>query len=193
MFGVEDWITGFTTGVPHLLCPAQLVSHWEGNNAPTNGRIVESTFRCSNNPDEPTTDYDLACAISLLPQEVGTIEIGDGKAIVICGEIAFSVWVPASNFVGGYVVVPEYWTDTEYNCHDIIAEVGEEAYCDSGIRLISNGQGFSLFASTEIEADPYFEAVKTFSEKGEYGVATYFYESTAADFQLRIFRIKLLD
>ena len=193
MFGVEDWISGVTTGVPHLLCPTQLVSYWEGIDVPTGGRIVESTFRSSHNPNDPTTDYDLVCAIAMLPQEVGTIEIGDGAAVVICGEIPFSAWIPASNFVGGYVVVPEYWTDTEYNCHDVIVEVSEESYTDSGVRLTSNGQGFSLFASTEVETDPYFEVVKTFSEKGEYGVATHFYEPAAADFQLRIFRIRLLN
>ena len=148
MFGVEDWITGVTTGVPHLLCPSQFVALWEGSDAPTGGRVVESTFRCSNNPDDPTTDYDLACAIAMQPQEVGTIEIGDGAALVICGEIPFSAWIQAVDFAGGYVVVPEYWTDTDYNCHDVIAEVSDDSYTDSGVILNSTGQGFSLFAST---------------------------------------------
>lgn len=191
MFGVGDWITGVTSGVPQLLCPAELAEYWEGINAPSNERVVESDFRVSSNLAEPTTDYDLACAISFLPQEAGLISVATGEALVICGEIPFAAWIPATDFSGGYIVVPAFWTEVEVDCHEIIPSINPISYFDAELILRSNGSGFILFAATDSALDANFEFIQIPAPLGTYKVGTFFYDTP--DFQLRLIRIKAKD
>lgn len=190
MFGIEDWNAGITTGVPQLLCPIELAGYWEGINPPSNGRTVESSFRASNNLKEPATDYDLACTISMLPQEVGLVSIANGNALVLCGEIPFATWVQSTDFVGGYIIVPAYWTDSDPDCKTILLTINEEAYSSTTIELTSTGKGFLLFAATDCVNDSNFESIEADCPAGVYKVATSFYDT--ADFQLRVVRIKAL-
>jgi hypothetical protein len=188
MFGVEEWNAGVTTGVPQLLCPSELVKYWEGISLPSNGRVIDSDFRASGDPKDPATDYDLACSVAMLTQEAGLVPVADGHALVICGEIPFASWVPANGFSGGYVIVPEFWTDTEPNCKEILLTIDAEAYIETSIELVAGDQGFVLFAATDSANDSDFEHIKVDCPAGTYKVATSFYE--APDFQLRVIRMK---
>ncbi|TGD79696.1 hypothetical protein [Hymenobacter wooponensis] len=190
MFGIEEWNAGTTTGVPQLLCPAEPVAHWEGINVPSSGRIVESDFRSSGNLKDPATDYDLACSIAMLPQEAGLITVGQGKALVVCGEIPFAAWLPANSFLGGYILVPEFWTKTEADCQAILLGIEDAAYSNTGLALTSTGLGFMLFAATDCSTDSDFENIHADCPAGIYGVATHVYD--APDFQLRIIRLEQL-
>ncbi|MBO3270589.1 hypothetical protein J4D97_08010 [Hymenobacter defluvii] len=184
---MEDWSSGVTSGVPQLLCPVELVAYWEGINSPSNGRIVESSFRASNDPKEPATDYDLACAISMLPQEAGLVPIANGKALVICGEIPFAAWVSATDFLGGYILVPEFWTEAGPDCQSILLTIHPNAYSNTGLELVST-EGFVLFAATDCMRDSDFESIKADCPAGIYQVGACLYDT--AEFQLRIIRVK---
>src|SRR5438477_9872047 len=74
-----QWIE--TAGGPHLVLPEAYARNWEGFATPSNGRVVEATFRC--NPSSPATDYDRACSIR---GWLGVIPVGKGKALVLSSD-----------------------------------------------------------------------------------------------------------
>src|SRR5262245_25391113 len=73
------WIS--TEGGPHLVLPEKHAAAWEGWRAPSDGRVVEATFRC--NPEGPATDYDRACSVA---GWLGVIPVGAGQALVLSGD-----------------------------------------------------------------------------------------------------------
>jgi hypothetical protein len=70
-----------TLGGPHLVLPEAHADAWEGNAAPSKGRVIQATFRCD--PSSPATDYDRACSID---DWLGVIPVGDGQALVLSGD-----------------------------------------------------------------------------------------------------------
>lgn len=66
-------------GGPMVLLPGQIASAWEGADPPSNGRVVDCTYRYDD-PDAPATDYDLACESVAL--DATLIDVGAGHALV---------------------------------------------------------------------------------------------------------------
>jgi hypothetical protein len=67
-----------TGGGPFIVLQASGLLAWEGTEPPSDGRVVEATFRLD--PDAPATDYDRACDVD---SSVGVITVGLGEALIL--------------------------------------------------------------------------------------------------------------
>ncbi|MGI4737171.1 MAG: hypothetical protein ACRYG7_18545 [Janthinobacterium lividum] len=90
-----------SSGVPILLCSAEIAEYWEGINEPRNGRVIEADFDL-NGPNGVHVDYDRAC--DLASNYVNTIQIGPGEALLLGEEIPSMYWIQSESFDGGYLV-----------------------------------------------------------------------------------------
>ncbi|MBW3570406.1 MAG: immunity 21 family protein [Gemmatimonadetes bacterium] len=78
-------------GGPLLVLPGAAVAHWEGIDAPSNGRVVEASFRWSA-AELSATDYDRACDVSA--RTAAVIRVGPSWGIVLGTETAGSaLWI----------------------------------------------------------------------------------------------------
>ena len=64
-------------GGPLLIIPEPAAPYWEGGDPPSNGRVVEATFRYDT---QIATDYDRACDVN---DWVGALEIGPSWGVVL--------------------------------------------------------------------------------------------------------------
>ena len=73
-----NWVVSF--GGPLLLVPGEHLPSWGGVEPPNDGRHIDAQFRF-NGPNEPATDYDRACDVSMRGY-VGLIDIGTGQGLI---------------------------------------------------------------------------------------------------------------
>lgn len=174
-------------GGPHLLLPGELLPAWEGINPPSNGRVVNATFRFTGEPDSPATDYDLACDVQGV---VGLIPVGKGQGLVIGGdEVPMSTWIEASDKSGGFVVIPLEWGDlTDDIVTNTPAKVPGEEFEDTGLEVRVEGRGLVLFAACDSSDAWVYACVEIPILPGIYKVLTIDFEPDAS----HLFRIHRL-
>ena len=83
-----DWIE--SNGGPLILLEGRLLGEWEGTDPPSNGRVVQASFRWQG--EGPATDYDRACDVK---GWLGLVPVGDGHGLVLNDEpLPTTVWRP---------------------------------------------------------------------------------------------------
>lgn len=179
-----------SSGVPILLCPAEIASHWEGTNKPSNGRIIEAKFDL-NGPNGVHVDYDRACDTA--DDYVNIISIGPSNALIFGEEIPAMHWIKSNIFDGGYLVTWSYLPDgDEPNYQALTETLSTDFFTDTGFAATCSSEGFLLFPSTQAPADNnYFDFVKIDCSAGNYGAAIGFYETP--DTSIRIIKIQRQD
>ena len=100
-----QWAT--SEGGPLIAIEAGNLRHWQGIDAPTDGRIVEATFRW-NDPNDPASDYDRACDVS---DHAALLVVGDGTGLVLGDSPDATTWWPRSDSSGGILVRWHYAED----------------------------------------------------------------------------------
>jgi len=88
MSDMYEWFE--TLGGPHLLIPEELLSEWRG---------VEGWTDHQDPNDQ--SDYARACRIK---NWIGTVQCGDGTAVVLSGDVGPIAWIDKGDFDGGYLV-----------------------------------------------------------------------------------------
>jgi hypothetical protein len=117
-----SWVHSMAVG---LVIPARYAPAWEGSDAPSEGRIVEATFRYD--PKGPATDYDRACDVS---GWLGVIPVGRGQALVLSGDKTSAAYY---HWRRGHYLLRWLYADSETELldhfHDVHAQlpVEEEA------------------------------------------------------------------
>jgi hypothetical protein len=182
-----------SSGVPILLCPAEIAEYWEGINDPSNGRIVEAKFHL-NGPYGAHIDYDRACDAA--NEYVSTIRIGSGEAFVFGEEIPTMYWIHSDTFVGGYALtwlfLPEKRNHENLSYQELVKTLPDDFFSDTKQTVTCSGKGFLLFPSTHAPIDgDYFEYVKINCPAGTYGASLGFYETP--DTSIRLIKIQRQD
>jgi hypothetical protein len=176
-----------SSGVPILLCPAELAGYWEGIHEPRNGRVIEATFNL-NGPDGVHIDYDRACDAA--HDYVNTIQIGPGNALVLGEEIPSMYWIQSENFDGGYLAISLCSADEEEPDYQTLTRsLPKDLFLSTACIIMCSDEGFLLFPSTQAPMDNgHFEFVKINCPAGTYGAALGFYETS--DTSIRIIKIQ---
>jgi hypothetical protein len=96
--GGLTWIE--SGGGPLLLLSSEYLADWEGVDSPSNGRIVQATFRW-NGPGTAATDYDRACDID---DYIAAIPVGSGTGLVLNQEPMPTTWQHYDDQIGGLLI-----------------------------------------------------------------------------------------
>jgi hypothetical protein len=182
-----------SSGVPILLCPAEIAEYWEGINEPRNGRIIEADFYL-NSPHGTHVDYDRACDAA--NEYVSTIQIGSGKALIFGEEIPTMYWIASDAFNGGYALtwlfLPEKEKRDNLSYKELVKSLPEKFFSDTKQLVTCSDKGFLLFPSTHAPIDgDYFEYVEINCPAGIYGASLGFHETP--DTSIRIIKIQHQD
>ncbi|MBJ6110820.1 hypothetical protein JAO73_17490 [Hymenobacter sp. BT523] len=182
-----DFVCAESSGVPILLCPAELANHWEGINEPTGGREINAVFHL-NGPDGAHVDYDRACDAAA--EYISSIQIGTGQALVFGDEIPAMYWIKSETFNGGYALTWLFLPDAEHpDYRKLIKALPDGFFSDSGYTVTCSDKGFLLFPSTQSPIDgDYFESVEIKVPAGTYATGLGFYETSETN--IRIIRIQ---
>jgi len=177
-----------TTGVPILLCPAEIASAWEAIAPPSNGRVFTTSLY---GPDGPHTDYARACDAAY-SQLVSNISVGSGSALVLGGENPSVCWLQSEDFAGGYLVTWLYTKADDFpDYKDLIDTLPEEFFQETGCSIYATEAGFYLFESVigPLDGEDFeLGAVKIQCPPGNYKTTIGFYETD--DTEIKIVRIK---
>ncbi|MBC6698409.1 Imm21 family immunity protein [Hymenobacter puniceus] len=178
-----NWITAVNSGVPLLLCPAELAPLWEEIDHPTNGRVVKSTFRFSSESGV-ATDYDRACEVA--KDYAQTISIGEGHALLLGDEIPFATWIASESFIGGYIVIPYTFSDEEPDYSIIAKEIPSTEFSDTFIHITASESGLVLFPSTDkVKGE---DSLEIECLPGSYTISIAFHITD--DIEIRIFKVE---
>ena len=85
-----EWIE--SNGGPLLLLPESLLSAWSGVEVPSDGRVVEATFRSSPTASA-ASDYDRACDVT---EWAAVLPVGAGWGLVLGDEPSPTSWHPTA-------------------------------------------------------------------------------------------------
>jgi hypothetical protein len=130
------WVV--STGGPLLLVPGEHLPSWGGVLPPTDGRRIEAQFRF-NGQDEPATDYDRACDVSMAGY-LGQLDIGTGHGIVLGDEPLATAWQPAAaasngdDDMGGLLIRCVY-ANSYADVIEALEHVPQTAWQDEGLVL----------------------------------------------------------
>lgn len=173
-----NWVV--STGGPLLLVPGEHLPLWGGVEPPADGRRIEAQFRF-NGPDEPATDYDRACDVSMAGY-VGLLDIGTGQGLVLGDDSNSTAWQPAAaasaggNDTGGLLIRWVY-ADREADIIAALAHVPQTAWRDEGLVLSVGHEPLYLLDAacpgSELEGD---SSMTIHLPPGRYAIATAEYE-----------------
>jgi hypothetical protein len=162
-----EWVC--CDGGPHLLMPTELLAAWEGTAPPSNGRVVQARFRYTMEPDDPATDYDLACDVE---EVLGVIPVGAGEALVLNGD-TMTTWLPLPDGEGIDLIVPLEWgLLTDGVLLRASLEVPETLFRDTGLPLTIGERGATLLAACDTAEARVYPHVGIPLPPGRYSVRT---------------------
>jgi hypothetical protein len=179
-----------SSGVPILLCPAEIAEYWEGINEPRDSRIIEAEFNL-NGSSGVHVDYDRACDAA--KDYINTIQVGPSQSLIFGEEIPSMYWVPSDSFIGGHFVTCIYSAEGKPpNFRALTATLTNDFFSETGYTITCSAQGLLLFPSTNAPMDgKHFQFVEISCQPGIYGVALGVYETP--DSSIRIIKIQRQD
>jgi hypothetical protein len=184
------FICSESSGVPIILCPAEIVEYWEGINEPRNGRVINAKFNL-NGPNGVNVDYDRACDAA--NDYINIIQIGPNQALVFGEEIPSIYWIASDNFVGGHFVTWTYSAEKELpDFRVLVTTLHNDFFNETACSITCSAQGLLLFPSTNAPMDgKYFQSIEIKCPPGIYGTALGFYETPETS--IRIIKIQRQD
>jgi hypothetical protein len=178
-----------SSGVPILLCPAEIAEYWEGINEPRNGRVIKADFDL-NGPGGVHVDYDRACDAA--NNYINTIQIGSSHALIFGEQIPSIYWVPSDSFDGGHFVTCIYSAEEEtLNFRALLKTLSNDFFNKTAYTIECSTQGLLLFPSTNAPMDgKYFQVVEINCQPGIYEAAIGFYETPNTSIRIIKFQRK---
>lgn len=89
-----------SNGGPLIAVEAGNLRHWLGIEPPTDGRVIDTEFRWTGDPDASASDYDRACDIT---DYKALLKVEHGYGLVL-PEPAITAWWPVIEKQSGYLV-----------------------------------------------------------------------------------------
>jgi len=133
-----EWID--TLGGPLIAMPRAVVGLWSGYEPPTDGRVIEASFRCGPD-DEPATDYDRACSVR---EDIGALQVGGGWAVVLTGTPPMACYIPRAD--GSMFVVWDVG-ESEEAISTLLRNPPLTGWQDTGTTIVHEGGLVQLFDS----------------------------------------------
>lgn len=162
-----NWVS--SDGGPLIVMEQKYLANWEGCDEPSNGRVVEASFRWGL---EVATDYDRACDIE---DYLGLIDVGEGKAIVLGGDEMPTTWFPLPKSHEG-ILIRWFYGDSESNVINVAESMLDELWKDENFKFTVEDSDLSLFAATESGNDKRYSRLKFKLSSGTYSIFTIEYE-----------------
>lgn len=160
--------------------PGEHLKSWGGVLPPVDGRRIEARFRF-NSPDDPATDYDRACDVSMTGY-VGLLDIGSGQGLILGDEPLSTAWQPAiaagegGDDTGGLLIRCVY-ANSDADVIAALAHVPQTGWRDEGLVLSIGHEPLYLLDATwpasELEGESYLTIPLP---PGHYAIATAEYE-----------------
>jgi hypothetical protein len=173
-----NWVV--SNGGPLLLVPGEHLLSWGGVEPPADGRRIDAQFRF-NGRDEPATDYDRACDVSMAGY-VGLLDIGTGQGLLLGDEPLSTAWLPAATSSDGGddtggLLIRWVYANRKADVVAALAHVPQTAWRDEGVVLRVGHEPLYLLDAacpgSELEGDSYLTIPLP---PGRYAIATAEYE-----------------
>lgn len=159
-----QWVR--SDGGPLMVLERRLLSHWEGSDAPSGGRIVEAESRWGL---DVATDYDRACDVS---DWIDSIRVGDGEALIFGGDESAATWLPGEYGADGVVIRWEF-ADSEDGVMESARAWASSELKGTEISFSSQTSSLVLFAATETgEQQPIYPRLEFTIPAGSYSICT---------------------
>ena len=167
-----------------MVIEQKYLEFWEGSDAPSDGRVVEANFRWGL---EVATDYDRACDIE---DYIGLIDVGEGKAIVLGGDVLATTWLPLLKSQDG-ILVRWFYGNSEDEVISIAGSLSDESGKDENFEFTIEDSDLVLFAACESGSDNVYPRLKYSLPKGTYKISTIEYEDEQTSVICHRFRKKI--
>jgi hypothetical protein len=183
MNGEYEALTWLEHDAPLILLSGANLAEWEGIDPPSGGRVVEASFRWSDEA-APATDYDRACDIN---DYVGLISVGSGMGLILNDMPMDTAWKAFGGNRGGLFIRCMY-ADSMAAVLSAVHKVPAESWEAAGLIFTVDGGPLYLFDSTYNGKDlSNTEYLVIQMSPGNYSIETAVYENESAGIVLHRF------